>query len=102
MSVRLFNVGYGSFCAAERVLTVTGADAAPLRRLVQEARDAGRVIDATGGHRTRAVLLLDTGHVLLSALTPETLAGRASETPAGLPPTIRRPGDTASGEGGTT
>ena len=72
----LLNVGYGNLVAAERILAIVAPDAAPSRRLVQEARDAGRAIDATSGKKTRAVLVLDTGHVMLSALQPETLAGR--------------------------
>ncbi len=74
--MRLINVGYGNMAAAERVIAVVSPEAAPIRRLIQDARDAGRVIDATCGHRTRSVLMMDSGHVLLSPLVPETIAGR--------------------------
>ncbi len=74
--MRLINVGYGNMAAAERVIAVVSPDAAPVRRMIQDARDAGRVIDATCGHRTRSVLMMDSGHVVLSPLVPETIAGR--------------------------
>ncbi len=74
--MRLINVGYGNMAAAERVIAVVSPDAAPVRRMIQDARDAGRVVDATCGHRTRSVLVMDSGHILLSPLVPETIAGR--------------------------
>ncbi len=74
--MRLINVGYGNMAAAERVIAVVSPEAAPIRRMIQDARDAGRVIDATCGHRTRSVLMMDSGHVVLSPLIPETIAGR--------------------------
>ncbi len=74
--MRLINVGYGNMAAAERVVAVVSPEAAPIRRMIQDARDAGRVIDATCGHRTRSVLMMDSGHVVLSPLIPETIAGR--------------------------
>ncbi len=72
----LINVGYGNMVHAERVLAVVAPEAAPIRRLVQDARDAGRVIDASCGHKTKSVLVLDSGHLVLSALIPETISGR--------------------------
>ncbi len=72
----LINVGYGNMVHAERVLAVVGPEAAPIRRLVQDARDAGRVIDASCGHKTKSVLVLDSGHLVLSSLIPETISGR--------------------------
>ncbi len=74
--MRLINVGYGNMAAAERVIAVVSPEAAPIRRMIQDARDTGRVIDATCGHRTRSVLMMDSGHVVLSPLIPETIAGR--------------------------
>ena len=74
--MRLINVGYGNMVAAARVVAAVSPEAAPIRRLVQDARDAGHVIDATCGHKTKSVLMMDSGHVVLSPLMPETIAGR--------------------------
>ena len=77
--MNLTNVGYGNMVASHRIVAVVSPDSAPVRRMVQEARDEGRVVDATAGRKTRAVLVLDSGHVVLSPLQPETLAGRILE-----------------------
>jgi len=74
--VKLLNVGFGNMVAAGRIVAVIAPDSAPVKRLVQEARDGGHLIDATAGRRTRAVLMMDTGHVVLSAVQPETIGGR--------------------------
>ena len=74
--MKLLNVGFGNMVAAGRIVAVIAPDSAPVKRLVQEARDAGHLIDATAGRRTRAVLIMDTDHVVLSAVQPETIAGR--------------------------
>ena len=74
--MQLVNIGYGNMVAAGRVVAVVSPDAAPVRRLIQDARDGGRVVDATCGHKTKAVLITDSEHVVLSALMPETIAGR--------------------------
>ena len=74
--MRLINIGYGNMVAAERVIAAVSPDAAPIRRLVQDARDAGRVIDATCGHKTKSVLMMDSDHIVLSSLLPDTIAGR--------------------------
>ena len=77
------NVGFGNLVAAERIVVIAGPDSAPIKRLVQDARDAGRVIDVTCGRRTRAVLLTDSEHVILSAIQSETISNRlASEEEA--------------------
>ncbi len=81
--MRLINVGYGNMAAAQRVIAVVSPEAAPVRRMIQDARDAGRVIDATCGHRTRSVLVMDSGHVVLSPLVPETIAGRMDDGRSG-------------------
>ena len=74
------NVGFGNLVAAERIVVIAVPDSAPIKRLVQDARDAGRVIDVTCGRRTRAVLLTDSEHVILSAIQSETISNRlASE-----------------------
>jgi len=77
--LKLVNVGYGNVVSVPRVIAVVSPDAAPIRRLVQDARDAGRVIDATCGHKTRAVVITDSDHVVLSPLLPETVASRIDE-----------------------
>lgn len=74
--MKLANVGYGNTVAAERIIAIVNPDAAPVRRMVAEAKDTGRVIDATCGHKTRSVLITDSDHVILSALMTETLAAR--------------------------
>ena len=78
--MKFINVGFGNMVAAERIVVFAGPDSAPIKRLVQDARDAGRVIDVTCGRRTRAVLLTDSEHVILSAIQSETISNRlASE-----------------------
>ena len=77
--MRLVNVGYGNTVNADRLLAIVRPDSAPIRRLVQDARDETRVIDATCGRKTRAVLIMDSGHVVLSPLQPETMAARIED-----------------------
>lgn len=74
--MKLINIGFGSMIAAARVLAVVDPDSAPIKRVVQEARDRAMLIDASYGHKTKAVILMDTDHVILSALTPETISDR--------------------------
>lgn len=74
--MRFINVGYGNLVAVERIITLTSPDSAPIKRLVQDAKDAGRVIDASCGRKTRAVIITDSDHVILSALQAETIANR--------------------------
>ena len=74
--MKLINIGFGSFIAARRVLVVLDPDSAPIKRVIQEARDRGMLIDASYGRKTKAVILMDTDHVILSALTPEQLYAR--------------------------
>ncbi len=76
VSVRLVNVGFGNLITAERLVAVIGPESAPIKRMIQEARNAGILIDATYGRKTRAVLMMDSGHVILSAIQPETISGR--------------------------
>lgn len=81
MAVQLVNVGFGNVVAAQRIVAIVTPDSAPAKRVVQEARERSRLIDASHGRRTRAVVVMDSMHVVLSALLPETLAGRvAAET----------------------
>lgn len=74
--MKLVNIGFGNLVSADRLVAVVGAESAPVKRMIQEARDGGSLIDATYGRRTRAVLIMDSTHVILSALQPETLAAR--------------------------
>ena len=74
--MKLINIGFGSLVAAGRLLSVLAPDSAPIKRVIQEARDRGMLIDASYGRKTKAVLLMDTDHVILSALTPEQLLAR--------------------------
>ena len=74
--MKLINIGFGNMVNADRVIGIVSPDSAPIKRLIQEGRDQGRLIDATYGRRTRAVLITDTDHVILSALLPETISGR--------------------------
>ena len=74
--MKLINIGFGSMVAAGRVLAIVAPDSAPIKRVIQESRDRGMLIDASYGRKTKAVILMDTDHVILSALTPEVLSER--------------------------
>ena len=74
--MKLINIGFGSLVSANRLLAVVAPDSAPIKRVVQEARDRGMLIDASFGRKTKAVLLMDTDHVILSAITPEAIHDR--------------------------
>ena len=74
--MKLINIGFGSLLSAGRILAIVDPDSAPIKRLVQEARERGMLIDASYGHKTKSVILMDTDHVILSALTPEMLSQR--------------------------
>ena len=74
--MKLINIGFGSMVAAGRVLSILAPDSAPIKRIVQEAKDRGMLIDASYGRATKTVILMDTDHVILSALTPDVLSAR--------------------------
>ena len=74
--MKLINIGFGSMVAAERLLAIVGPDSAPIKRVIQEARDRGMLIDASYGRKTKAVILMDTDHVILSAIPTETISAR--------------------------
>ena len=78
--MKLINIGFGSMVSAGRMLAVVAPDSAPIKRLTQEARERGMLIDASFGHKTKAVILMDTDHVILSALTPEVISQRWNGT----------------------
>ena len=74
--MKLINIGFGNMVSADRLIAIVSPDSAPIKRIIQEVRDKGLLVDASYGRRTRAVLLMDSGHVILSAIQPETVAGR--------------------------
>lgn len=74
--MKLINIGFGNMVSASRLIAIVSPESAPIKRMVQEARDRGVLIDATYGRKTRAVLITDSDHIVLSALQPETVAGR--------------------------
>lgn len=74
--MQLVNIGFGNIVSSERIIAIVSPETAPIKRLVQEARNEKNVVDATYGRRTRAVLIMDSGHIILSAVQPETVGGR--------------------------
>jgi regulator of extracellular matrix RemA (YlzA/DUF370 family) len=79
MSIKLINIGFGNIVSANRIISIVSPESAPIKRLVQDARDRGLLIDATYGRRTRAVIITDSEHVILSAVQPETVAHRLTD-----------------------
>ena len=77
--MRFINIGFGNMVAAHRVVTLVSPDSSPIKRMVQDAKDTGRAIDVTCGRRTRSVIVTDSEHVILSAVQPETIAGRLND-----------------------
>ncbi len=76
MSIQLINIGFGNMVSANRIIAVISPESAPVKRVISEARDKGLLIDATYGRKTRAVIITDSCHVILSAIQPETVANR--------------------------
>ncbi len=76
--MKLINIGFGNMVSAERIIAVVSPESAPIKRIITDTREKGLLIDATYGRRTRAVIITDSGHVVLSAIQPETVAGRIS------------------------
>ena len=74
--MKLINIGFGNMVSTARIISIISPESAPIKRIIQEARDNGNLIDATYGRRTRAVIVTDSGHVVLSALQPETVGHR--------------------------
>ena len=79
--LRLINIGFGNIVAAERIIAIVSPESAPIKRIMQEARDRGSLIDATYGRRTRAVVIMDSSHIILSSVQPETVAHRLTARP---------------------
>lgn len=76
MAIKFINIGFGNIVSANRMVAIVSPESAPIKRIIQDARDSGKLIDATYGRRTRAVIIMDSGHVILSALQPETVSAR--------------------------
>jgi len=76
LSIKLANIGFGNIVAANRIVAIVSPESAPIKRIIQEARENGMLVDATYGRRTRAVIITDSDHVILSAVQPETVAHR--------------------------
>ncbi|TFE03547.1 MULTISPECIES: extracellular matrix/biofilm regulator RemA [Jeotgalibacillus] len=79
MSIKLINIGFGNIVSANRIITIISPESAPVKRLIQDARERGTLIDATYGRRTRAVMIMDSDHVILVAVQPETVASRFTD-----------------------
>ncbi|NLW39764.1 MAG: DUF370 domain-containing protein [Tissierellia bacterium] len=76
MSIKLINIGFGNIVSANRIIAIVSPESAPIKRMIQDARDSSILIDATYGRRTRAVIITDSNHIILSAVQPETVAQR--------------------------
>lgn len=76
MDIQLINIGFGNIVSANRIIGIVSPESAPIKRLITEARDRGQLVDATYGRRTRAVIITDSSHIILSAIQPETVAHR--------------------------
>ncbi len=74
--MKLINIGFGNMVSAPRIIAIVSPESAPIKRIIQDVRDKNLLVDATYGRRTRAVIVMDSGHVILSAIQPETVAGR--------------------------
>lgn len=77
--MQLVNIGFGNIIAANKIVAIVSPESAPIKRMIQEAKDAKTAVDATCGRRTRAVLIMDSGHIILSAVQPETVSGRVDK-----------------------
>ncbi len=77
--MRLINIGFGNLLAVERIVSIVSPDSAPIKRMVQDARDKGRLIDASYGRKSRAVIFTDSDHIILSAIQPDTISSRIAE-----------------------
>jgi regulator of extracellular matrix RemA (YlzA/DUF370 family) len=76
--MKLINIGFGNMVSANRLIAIVSPESAPIKRIISDSRDKGQLIDATYGRRTRAVIITDSGYIILSAIQPETVAGRLS------------------------
>lgn len=76
LTIKLINIGFGNIVSANRIVAIVSPESAPIKRIVQESREKGMLVDATYGRRTRAVIITDSGHIVLSAVQPETVGHR--------------------------
>ena len=83
MNTELIHVGFGNVLSVNRVIAIVAPNSAPTKRLIQKSKDENRTIDLTSGRRTKAVLIMDSGHIVLAAITPETITGRLSSSRTG-------------------
>ena len=83
--MKLINIGFGNMVSPTRLIAIVSPESAPIKRIIQDARDRGVLVDATYGRRTRAVIMMDSGHVILSAIQPETVANRLEDDEEGDP-----------------
>ena len=81
--MKLINIGFGNMVSAARILAIISPESAPVKRIISDVRERGQLVDATYGRRTRSVIITDSGHVILSALQPETIAARAGKQEGG-------------------
>jgi len=86
MDIKLINIGFGNIVSANRIIAIVSPESSPIKRIIQESRDKGMLIDATYGRRTRAVIFTDSDHVILSAVQPETVAHRLSSKEVSVDP----------------
>ena len=84
MVIELVHIGFGNILAMSRVVAIASPNSAPTKRTIQEGRNKGQLIDMTNGRRTKAVIFIDSGHIILAALAPETIAGRLQASLGGL------------------
>ena len=77
--MKFINIGFGNFISSSRLVAAVSPESAPIKRIIQDARDNGKLVDATYGRKTRAVIIMDSEHVILSSVQPETVAGRLEE-----------------------
>lgn len=85
MDIKLINIGFGNIVSAARIVAIVSPESAPIKRIIAEAKERGHLIDATYGRRTRAVIITDSEHVVLSAIQPETVANRFTSIKDALP-----------------
>ncbi len=83
--MKLINIGFGNIVSASRLVAIVSPESAPIKRIIQEARERGMLVDATYGRRTRAVIITDSDHIILSAVQPETVAHRLNSKEADVP-----------------
>jgi regulator of extracellular matrix RemA (YlzA/DUF370 family) len=86
MGIKLINIGFGNIVSANRIIAIVSPESSPIKRIIQESRDKGMLVDATYGRRTRAVIITDSDHVILSAVQPETVAHRLNSKDTAMDP----------------